>query len=1001
MFLLIALLLSAGAPAVHGHPSASPSGIHPMNIDSLGITAGPGTKWYSYTNKEAGFYFGEVHGPNIYPYQGWTVYNDPVLRDYSISIDGKDLDRLDSKVVVYPDRLVRYYDSGVTESFTLLDEVNSFVVDIKSPKMSKVDFRVLFNSTSAEDFALTGGGTAYVLEDKSLPVGNYGRWVGVGAFSMTRKPDGKIIDGFISPQVFSAKGKSVSFVVTCARTRLDAIRGAFGLLRLREKSEKNRKERMQALLDTSFVTTENPRFDKALAWAKLSLNALVTDQGMRGIWAGLPWFNNYWGRDSFISLPGATLWNGDFKTARQILLDFAAKQDTNKLSHNYGRIPNLITPTETLYNTADGTPWFVFAAYRYLAASGDRDFLFKIYPAIKRAFEGTMKYHVDKHYFLTHGDQETWMDAVGPNGSYTPRGNRAVEVEALWLRQILVTRLFATYTGDIDLKSETTAIAKTLIKNFNEYFVNKKAGLLYDHLDKDGKPDTTLRPNQMFALGPITNQKLSANILRTVVEKLDYPWGVASLYQGDPNFHPYHDDEPYYPPDAAYHNGTVWVWLTGQLVSDLTEANEPDFAFKNTDFLANEILNGKTAGTLPELFDAFPHKGESIPNSSGAFSQAWSLAEFVDGFYNDYLGVQIDAYENTMTIRPRMPEALPNVSFVLNGGNDQRYLITYRFGKIPKEIEITPLDSVPGTTVSVLLMMNKEKQVRTAFYTSGRDSYILKCYPDTVLAEKDGKPFPVDDIVTSPPHSYSLDDLHFETPKTYPDWNFEKLADLKVLTTSVVKRTDSAATVFASDDANTGADKGPNGRYTYPLNGNFQPGILDLTHAEISYDKDNVFFKLKFKNLANPMWHPEYGYQLTFAAIAIGDGKGGQLKVGRNSDYTLPIGRGYEKIIYVGGGIEVFNNEGKKLAAYVPTMADIDSTLGDISKKELTFSLPQSIIGKPSSDWKVSILVGAQDDHGGGGVGDFRTVDREASEWHGGGRIDKNESNIYCKMFLK
>ncbi|HQT91174.1 MAG TPA: amylo-alpha-1,6-glucosidase, partial [Candidatus Kryptobacter bacterium] len=121
--------------------------------------------------------------------------------------------------------------------------------------------------------------------------------------------------------------------------------------------------RMQEVLDRSYVSTGLARFDRALAWAKLSLDALVTNQGMRGIWAGLPWFNDYWGRDSFISLAGATMWLGNFKAAREILLDFAAKQDTDTASTYYGRIPNLITPKETIYNTVDGTPRFVNAAW--------------------------------------------------------------------------------------------------------------------------------------------------------------------------------------------------------------------------------------------------------------------------------------------------------------------------------------------------------------------------------------------------------------------------------------------------------------------------------------------------------------------------------------------------------------------------------------------------------------------------------------------------------------
>jgi carbohydrate-binding DOMON domain-containing protein len=103
----------------------------------------------------------------------------------------------------------------------------------------------------------------------------------------------------------------------------------------------------------------------------------------------------------------------------------------------------------------------------------------------------------------------------------------------------------------------------------------------------------------------------------------------------------------------------------------------------------------------------------------------------------------------------------------------------------------------------------------------------------------------------------------------------------------------------------------------------------------------------------------------------------------------------------VGGGIEVFDRAGKKIAAYVPAMGDTVNTLGDVESKEITFSLPVDIVGRPSKDWRISVVVGAQDDHGGGGVGEFRTVADKATEWQGGGKDKKSMPNIYEALFLK
>jgi carbohydrate-binding DOMON domain-containing protein len=41
------------------------------------------------------------------------------------------------------------------------------------------------------------------------------------------------------------------------------------------------------------------------------------------------------------------------------------------------------------------------------------------------------------------------------------------------------------------------------------------------------------------------------------------------------------------------------------------------------------------------------------------------------------------------------------------------------------------------------------------------------------------------------------------------------------------------------------------------------------------------------------------------------------------------------------------------------------------------------------------VLVGAQDDHGGAGIGEFRNVNADAGEWSGGGKKSVSDPNVY------
>ena len=89
----------------------------------------------------------------------------------------------------------------------------------------------------------------------------------------------------------------------------------------------------------------------------------------RFIIAGYQWFGS-WGRDSFVSLPGLMLATGRFKEAKDVILDFTKYCKR-------GLIPNLIDDKtgEPLYNTVDGTLWYVNSILQYLKYTGDFEFL--------------------------------------------------------------------------------------------------------------------------------------------------------------------------------------------------------------------------------------------------------------------------------------------------------------------------------------------------------------------------------------------------------------------------------------------------------------------------------------------------------------------------------------------------------------------------------------------------------------------------------------------------
>jgi glycogen debranching enzyme len=383
----------------------------------------------------------------------------------------------------------------------------------------------------------------------------------------------------------------------------------------------------------------------------------------RGIFAGLHWFPNYWGRDTFISLPGACLVRGEFGAAREIIETFTGLLETRKDSPFYGRVPNLAMPGRVYYNTADGTWWLVREILEYLMYTGDRDFAARLFPVVETAIEAALERRVDASLFFTHGEAETWMDAGGEERPYSPRGNRAVEIEALWYTALRSGAAIARAADRPEAAVRWDETAEKVRAAFGQAFWDEERAGLYDHLNPDGTPDRKIRPNQIFAVTVPWDELLPADrsekVVRLVGETCVLPHGVASLDPRDPYFHPRHLDLERYPFDEAYHNGDVWIWLTGPVVSAFVRHGLVGRAWEQTTVLTNLIFDEGAAGTLAELRNGVPpEKGENV---TGAVSQAWSLAEFLRNFYQDYLGVTPNLLDGTIDLHPVLP---PDLSWV-------------------------------------------------------------------------------------------------------------------------------------------------------------------------------------------------------------------------------------------------------------------------------------------------------------------------------------------------
>ena len=352
---------------------------------------------------------------------------------------------------------------------------------------------------------------------------------------------------------------------------------------------------------------------------------------LKTVIAGYHWFTD-WGRDTMISLPGLCLQTGRFEDAKKIIAIFAK-------SVNMGMLPNRFQdnkePPE--YNNVDGTLWYFNAVYAYLQMTNDRSFILdEILPILKNImewhFKGTrFQIRVDSDGLLHAGEsgqQLTWMDARVNGWVVTPRMGKPVEIQALWYNALKIFETILLQNGESAAADIILARAEQANKSFGEKFWFEEGNYLYDLLDEQGMPDTSIRPNQLFAISlpfPLIENKKAEAVINCIRNKLYTPYGLRSLSPDDPAYNGHYVGNAFQR-DSVYHQGTVWSWLLGPYVEagmkTLGDVFRPEAIAVIDRFSLH--LNDVCIGSISEIFD-----GDTPHAARGCVAQAWSVGEIL------------------------------------------------------------------------------------------------------------------------------------------------------------------------------------------------------------------------------------------------------------------------------------------------------------------------------------------------------------------------------------
>jgi hypothetical protein len=350
-----------------------------------------------------------------------------------------------------------------------------------------------------------------------------------------------------------------------------------------------------------------------------SMKGLVYDKSM---FAGFPWFFQFWCRDSAISSK-ALIDSGDYSKAQTVLrgilsmLDYKGNMKT--------KIGYYITPESAGLKSADAVGWSCLRLSQLIAELNKKGIL-RMY--ISKKDEKEFAKMVENAVFLlkkfkTKDDlavndrNETWMDT--DTGGDIRLGAR-IEMQAL---RLTMYRFAYELTLDKEFKDSEDKLKEIIRSKFwdGSYL-------------KDGADDPTVRPN-IFLAAYIYPDLLSKEewiaCFSSVMPKLWLEWGgLSTIDKSNKLFCNEYTGED----NRSYHRGDSWFWINNYAALVLSRFGDKQFKpniGRLIEASCEEILWKGMLGCHAELSSAKELRSE------GCWSQLWSSASFIEMVNELYL----------------------------------------------------------------------------------------------------------------------------------------------------------------------------------------------------------------------------------------------------------------------------------------------------------------------------------------------------------------------------
>jgi glycogen debranching enzyme len=453
-----------------------------------------------------------------------------------------------------------------------------------------------------------------------------------------------------------------------------------------------KKVRFEALANRTKLTIPDKALQKAFEWVKYNTDWLIRDvpEVGRGLSAGLPDYPWWFGVDNEYTLQGAIATGRVDLVLSTVELIHSLSEKTN----GNGRILHEVSTNGTVFNPGNinETPQFASLIWQVYQWTGNRKFLEKYYPTVKKGLKWLLEENDKDENLLPDGFG--MMEIHGMNSEmvdvavYTQKAFADAAEMALILGEVEVAKRYKLVADQLHTKINTDF----WVPEYNSFadFIGTREQALYLLDDAIIRADTLKKPwavaelkatrkkIQILAPGQKQGFVLHHNwVVNTPMEMgvADTEKALIALKTGSQFVNPYgmfvtgiDRDESAGKDVSSFAKGKKIFSYTGAVMTLPTGVQ----AIAENNYGHPDEALGYLKRITRSFGYALPGSIYEVSPDYGMMTQAWNLYSFAVPIVRQFFGIQPRAFEKTIRIQPQIPTSWQEASLenVLVGDNE-------------------------------------------------------------------------------------------------------------------------------------------------------------------------------------------------------------------------------------------------------------------------------------------------------------------------------------------